>query len=413
MPNEQDKAAKPASKTRAGGDKPKTAAASKAKTSAPARKPPRTWRENALIGIGVLIISSMGLSLVAPFLQSASTSTASTTPTAAPATPTPLPTPIAELSSITFEERLLHPTGLFSVAQPSGWTPFSSESTPEEAQMTLRNDAALSVVEYRVVRPATPPATGDDVSAFFTQAWLAASWRDYTRWTEETRQVEGSELVMDFNLERGSQRFIARQLAFTDGTYIYGVRVVAPPNAAEMIRYMVENARSTFTINEQFAQLPLDWEGYYDASYGHLLRYPSSWTLEDFATGAPASFSAAPNLTLRLEAQSASQIEDEAQARAFLETLIPNAQIKSVQTREQFGAQAYAISYGLSSVDGDPISGLALLMPGEESRVHLANLRFAGQDVDLNETNSNPALIQARQIVESLALLQTEAQVAP
>jgi hypothetical protein len=314
------------------------------------------------------------------------------------------------LSSITFESRLLHPSGLFTVGQPSGWTPFASQSTAQEAQMTLRNDAALSVMEYRLVRPDTPPSSGDDVSAFFTPSWLAASWRDYTRWTEETRQVQGNELVMDFNLERGAQRFIARQLAFTDGTYIYGVRVVAPPNAADMVRYMVENARATFDVNNQFAGIPLEWKGYYDASYGHLLRYPGSWSLDDAAEGAPASFSASGGVTLRLEAQGASQISDESQARAFVETVISGAQIKSVQTREQFGATAYLISYGTQNIDGDPVSGLALLIPAE-GRVHLANLRLAGQNVDLNEDSRDSTITQARQVVETLALLQTDAAV--
>ncbi|MCS6836099.1 MAG: hypothetical protein NZ750_08795 [Anaerolineae bacterium] len=408
MPNEQDSSAKSArSKTRAGGDKPKTSAKGKPVSIASARKP-RTWRDNALLGIGILIISSMGLSLVAPFLQSAAP--APTAPATEPPTPTPLPTPIADLNSITFENRLLHPSGLFSVGQPKGWTPFTSQSTPQEVQITLRNDAALSVVEYRMVRPETPPSSGSDVSAFFTSSWLAASWRDYTRWTEETRQVQGNDLVMDFSLERGAQRFIARQLAFTDGTYIYGVRVVAPPNAADMVRYIVENARSTFEVNNQFADIPLEWKGYYDASYGHLLRYPSSWTLDDFAEGAPASFSADGGITLRLEAQSAPQVSDESQARAFVEAAISGARIRSVQTREQFGKPAYFVSYSAQTVDGDPISGLALLIP-DENRVHLANLRLTGQDVDLNESSSDTTINRARQVVETLALLQIDATV--
>ena len=409
MSNEQVSSAKSArSKARAAGDKPKASSAAKGKPVGTSARKPRTWRENALLGIGILIITSMGLSLIAPFLQSSLP--ASTAPTAQPPTPTPLPTPIADLNSITFHSQLLHPSGLFTVGQPVGWTPFASQSTPQEAQMTLRNDAALSVIEYRLMRPETPPSSGDDVSAFFTQSWLAASWRDYTRWTEETRQVQGNELVMDFNLERGAQRFIARQLAFTDGTYIYGVRVVAPPNAAEMVRYMVDNARKTFDVNDQFAGIPMEWKGYYDASYGHLLRYPDSWTLDDSAPGAPASFSASGGITLRLEAVEASQIDDEGQARALVEAVVSGARIKSVQTREQFGKTAYLVSYGTQNVDGDPISGLALLIP-DESRVHLANLRLAGQDVDLNESSSNTTISQAVQVVETLALLETDATV--
>lgn len=381
-----------------------------AKTKAVPTPPPKTKRtrqQTGLIIIGVLIISSMGLSAVAPFLQTTTTPTDSQ-PTQVAATPTPLPTPIADLSAISFDKTLVHPSGLFTVAEPSGWTPNASRTTAEEAQMTLRNDPALSVVEYRLVKPATPPTSAEAISEFFNATWLAASWRDYTRWTEATRTLSDNELVMDFNLQRGAQEYIARQLAYTDGTFIYGIRVVAPPNASEMVRHIVENARTTFQANPQFASLPLEWNGYFDPVNKHLVRYPTTWALEDAANGAPASFTGG-NARLRIEVINGSAIESAEAAQAFIEAS-QGVSVTSVQERDQFGTPAYAVSYSTETADGEPVSGLAVVMMGEAGQIHLANVRLNGVSLDLNETSEDAAANEARQVAESFALLNVDAE---
>jgi hypothetical protein len=131
-------------------------------------------------------------------------------------------------------------------------------------------------------------------------------------------------------------------------------------------------------MNDVFANLDDD------PTDTHIIRYPSTWSVEDSAPGAPASISDAASTTLRVEAYPETVIDSEDSASAWVESLRPSTEILSVQPVERADASGYAVAYTTRTVDGDRESGLAVLLNGMDERLHSANLRFPANAVDLN-----------------------------
>jgi hypothetical protein len=49
----------------------------------------------------------------------------------------------------------------------------------------------------------------------------------------------------------------------------------------------------------------------------------------------------------------------------------------------------FAVSYQFSDLDGNPLSGLAVLLNGAD-KLHVADLRFPGSGIDLNNLGDTP-----------------------
>ena len=69
---------------------------------------------------------------------------------------------------------------------------------------------------------------------------------------------------MDFELQSNNQTFVARQEAWTDGDWIYSVRVVTPANATDTLRYVLEGVVESLEPKKEFAGTPFDWNAYFD-----------------------------------------------------------------------------------------------------------------------------------------------------
>ncbi|MCA9915863.1 MAG: hypothetical protein KC496_21060, partial [Anaerolineae bacterium] len=223
----------------------------------------RSAQNRASVYLGIFLAIVMGLSVVLPLISNQSLRT-TVQPTETPA-PT-VPAPIEDLSTITFDQTYLHPSGLFTVAIPSGWSPVTEVNTTGEAQVTMRNPDALSIVEARILRPtsAVDLSSADGLGVIFSDNWLASSWREYSSWDETTRSVQDDQLVIDFNLTRNGQEYIARQIAYTDGTWVYVVRAVTPSNASRVLRYLLENEQASFQVVDRFLGEPIDWKTYFN-----------------------------------------------------------------------------------------------------------------------------------------------------
>jgi hypothetical protein len=303
--------------------------------------------------------------------------------------PTALPTfpPPPEPSTISFDQTYLHPSGLFTVAEPTGWLPSQPETTRDSARAVFSNGAAQSIIQVDVnepVEPAAAPLTLDDVDARYNTSWLASSWREYSSWDESSRERTADDrLVMDFELTSRNQTYVARQEAWTDGEWIYSVRVVTPENATGTLVYLLDNVAESLEPQKALANTPFSWTAYFDPQDTHVIRYPSTWNLEDSAPGRPASISGAERAVLRVEA--ADQVVGSADAAsAWVASLRPGTNVLSVETVERGESAGYSVAYSFSTADGDTQSGLAVLLNGPNDRLHVANLRFPGSDVDLN-----------------------------
>jgi hypothetical protein len=356
-------------------------------------------RRRQYIVFSVVMVAVLSLSALAPIFTSGIVEPTPVTPT----TPTPvpvIPTPISDLSSISFENQVVSSTGLFSVAVPTGWEVGTNTATPTEAQLTQRNTPAESVIETRVILPPAPVSDVEGVRAFFDDAWLASSWRDYTSWDKASDSVVGDSYVADFNLRRTTRNFIARQEAWTDGTWIYMVRVVTPPNAPEQLKYVLDGVRRSLVANTQFEGAPFNWSSYFDTTNKYLIRFPTSWAVTDSASGAPTSL-AGDGASLRIETMAVALADTTAAETWVTETY--GATIVSSQAVDRFGTPGFAVAYQVPDADGGTVSGYAVILV-EGERVHVADLRMPGAGIDLNAEDDAQQYGTWKQIMDSFGL---------
>lgn len=319
------------------------------------------------------------------------------------------PPPAAE--TIDFAQRTLHPAGLFTMAVPTGWEVSEALNTREGLRALLNNEAAQSLIQVDVDRPPRSAETGaltlDDIDARFNQAWLGSSWREYRSWEESSRKRSADEqLLIDFTLGFGGQTFVARQQAWTDGEWIYSVRVVTPENATATLLHLLDGVAASLHPLKELADTPFNWNAWFDPQYAHYIRYPDSWELSDSAPGRPTSIGG-NGASLRIETDM-QPVADEAAATAFVAGRHSGAEILSVSALEQAEAAGFAVAWSGRNVDGDSHSGLDVLLNGPRGQLHLASLRFPGM-ADLNTAEGAAAepdldaMMRSFQVVTALA----------
>lgn len=364
----------------------------------------RRNQQRITVFIGTFLAVIMGLSLLLPLLQSnVAVAPPSVDPTATPR-PT-LPPPIADFSSISFDETYLHPSGLFTAAQPSGWVPTRETNSTGEALVTLNNAEQLSVVEMRILRPVGegPYDTTEAIDAIFDDAWLRSSWSSYTRWDESVRTIEDEQHIMDFTLSRANQDFIARQIATTDGTWVYITRVVTPTNASDMLQFVLNSQVETFDPIERFVGERMEWDAAFDAVNQTIIRYPGDWTIADSAPGAPTSISGAWG-QLRVETIDEALADADA-ASAYVEGLRSGTEVLSVVDVEQMGQTGFRVAYQRETLDGTTESGAVTVLQGDEAS-YVANLLLGDPvAVDLNAEDLDASYAQAVELLSTFSLL--------
>ncbi len=377
-----------------------------------------TKRLTAILAV-LMIVAIGGGTLAQLFSNNATTAEATAVSTPVPS-PT-FPTPLTDFSTISLADSYLHPSGLFSVAQPTGWTPASPVSNTSGAEITMNNPNLLSVIQDSLQVPSEPITSLDQLDALYTTATLNDSWSNYRRDTqtglnyrETGRRRENDRLVLDFELQNNRQQvFLARQVAWTDGQWVYSVRVVTPENAIDMLKFLVDSIIPTFQGYTMFAGTPTDWQAYFDPIYNTIIRYPASWTVTDSAPGLPTTITG-EDTVLRVESQPGTTVADEAAARAWVEASRPDLTILSVKPATHGDLAGFSVSYTFATPDGTPQSGAVVLLNGANNTLHVANLHFSAADVDLNAddaaTGSYGDLVQ---VLGTLQVLQNLSVVLP
>jgi len=350
----------------------------------------------------ILMAIVMGSSVILPlFRQDIQQQVAQPTQTPAPTMPAPL-----NVNLINFDQTYLHPSGLFTIAQPQGWVINPPSTAPDRALVSMTNAQALSVIEAYIEKPPTPVATLDELDAYFNSAVLEQGWRNYREVSERSRKRENDKLIIDFTMQLQNQGYIARHEAWTDGDWIYVVRVVMPENATQSLVDLLNREAQSLTPLKELAGAPFDWTAYFDPDDKHVIRFPSTWTVEDSAPGQPASIGGDnDSIVLRVEAEPETTVDSEDTAAAWVEQNRSGASVLSVQPVTRNDNNGFAVAYTFTTPDGEPQSGLALLLNGPESTLHVANLRFPGKDIDLNNQEAAANYSNFTQVVQSFNVL--------
>jgi len=345
--------------------------------------------KRALVIISIVMVIAIAGSAILPLFRNNNVAQTAEPPTAVPS-PT-FPPPLTDFSSVSFDRDYLHPSGLFSVAQPTGWIPASPVSNATGAEITMNNSTILSVIQVSLQIATDPIDTPEKLDALYTSATLNDSWSNYRRdaqtglnYRETGRKRENNQLSLDFELKNNrGQTFLARQVSWADGTWVYSLRVVMPENAIEALLYVIDNLVPTVQgYKAAFEGTPADWKAYFDPTNNFVIRYPSNWIVEDSAPGRPTTISG-DNAVLRVETLPGVTVDDEAAARAWVEASRAGITILTVKPAERDDLSGFSVSYSFTDADGNPQSGIALLLNGANG-LHVANLRVAAADVDLN-----------------------------
>jgi hypothetical protein len=151
----------------------------------------------------------------------------------------------------------------------------------------------------------------------------------------------------------------------------------------------------------------LEWDGYFDDSSNHLLRFPGDWIVVDAAEGVPASVLGV-NAQVRIETTDAT-IDSADAASQYVAGLHSNITVLSVEPVEQFGTSGFRVAYTQSTVDGASQSGAVLLINAADT-THVVNLLLtdvANTDlnaVDVAAEGTAQNLIDARAVLDSFSL---------
>src|SRR5262249_40966660 len=126
--------------------------------------------KRALVIVSVIMMIAIGGSAILPLLtgQNGNQQTVESTPTIAPT----FPPPLTDYASIKFDQAYMHPSGIFSVAQPTGWIPGSPVSNANGAEITMNNGDVISVIQTGVQIASVPIDTMDKLDALYTSATL-------------------------------------------------------------------------------------------------------------------------------------------------------------------------------------------------------------------------------------------------
>jgi hypothetical protein len=356
-----------------------------------------TSQKRFSVFIGVILIASMLMSLFIPLLRNPTTQTVE--PTTVP-TVTP-PPPIADLSTIAFDRTYLHPTGLFTLKMPTGWNAASSTSTSQEAQVTLSNPTQASVIEVRLLKPSGPVATTAELGQIFNEEWLKSSWREYQTWDESRRDVVDNTIQIDFTLTRNDQNFIARQIARSEGDWVYITRVVTPSNGSDMLRYVLTETDKTIQLQPVAADIPLEWSSYSDAAWQHLIRFPASWQNVDGTPGVPASFQG-PDGVLRIEAVNGAKVASAEDAEAYAKSTRTGLTVQNVKPVTHTGGDGFQVAYTVTTLEGETESGAMVLINGADEKLHVATLRLTNPvNVNLNDDAAATTYADALKVLNS------------
>jgi hypothetical protein len=360
-------------------------------------------RQRWIYVVGILLATVMIASVLLPLLPQQQIAATLPPPTAVPVAT--FPAPPSDLASISFEQRYLHPSGLYTVAQPTGFTPTSPSNNGQQVQINLNNSTTQAVIEAILDVPAEPYASLDALSTQLDGAFLDNSWRRYTSWTETGRRIDetNQRLIIDFELSLNRQTYLARHAAWLDENgSAEMVRVVAPANARDYLLHLLDGMIPTLERVPFYADSPTGWTAF--NADGLIVRYPATWQVTDGAAGRPVTVEGSGQV-LRVEAVADAAATDEAAAEAFLTGIRPTATVASVQPVERNGFSGFSVAFNETSLDGAGTSGLALLLNGSDNTLYSAVVRVPQAGLDLNAVSAGSE--EAAAVSDALNILQS------
>ena len=372
----------------------------------------RIQRRNQQVGIviGVLIVVTITLGMLAPNLGgSSSSSDSSVIPTPEPTKlviPTPDPDP-----QIDGAPPYLHSTGFFQAFQPAGndWEIYETQETniPPYSGVVMQSRDRLAVI-HSYLRQGVEYETLSDLSEnFWTDTEFADNWANYDSWTEVRRAELEDRLIIDFDLVLEGNTYLGRTTSWLDNNFLYVSRLVVASNNPELLDLLYEKATPNLVGVHDLQALPQTWPVYQDHSYGFVLKHPAGWSRIAGEAGRPATFRI-PSGQVRVQLETdhiLASIEDAEQW--VIDNEMGVTVLKSAAIEHETGT-GYQIAYLYQDTSGDTKSGLVVLLTGDNDTLQVANLQLDTPDVNLLEIDETISALNyeaARALTEGFIAL--------
>lgn len=374
-------------------------------------------RRATIIGsvIGVIIIFSFVITLIAPDLGTSSTTSDAVFNTPEPtAIIIPTPDPDPQLGGAA---PFIHNSGVFSAFRPAGgdWT--VTESGPDAntgiVRVVMQSPARLAVI-HNYIQPGVEYETLDSLSAnLLTANHFASAWSDYDTWVETNRAVTDDAVIVDFDLESESVAYAGRSLDWVQDSRLFATRLVVPANNAALLDLLQPYVLAQFTMLPGIAALPVEWPAYIEQSTGYVLKYPAGWQQVAGGPGRPVTFSTTSDqgeLVIRTWAAPDRRLESREQVAVWLASVESTAEALTIAPVEQRGGTGYEVAYTFIDTAGDARSGLVLLVNDADDTLFAVNLQTTLLDRDLLTVDDVPASVRdaIRALREGFVILPPE-----
>jgi hypothetical protein len=366
-----------------------------------------TMSKRVTYAFTALMIAALIVPLIAGNLGSPTTQTVEPTEIAIPT----FPPPMTDFSGIEFSEQYLHPSGLFAVGVPTGWNvvPSSPAGPTGAPEVNMNNTSIESTIAVLVEAGGEAIQSPADLSGYFNSSRLAGSWPRFQGGQRELRRDEmGDRLVIEFALTDSQRReYFARHASWTDGEWIYTARVVVPNNATRLLDFMLDPVITSVQPMEQFKGTPVTWSAFYDEINKHILRHPTSWRITDGGEdGQFTSFSSLEGVEAFVTSEE-TPLADEAAAREWVESLRGGISVDDIQPVTRPGGEGWAATYTYTDFEGTQRSGYAVLLNGEDGKLHVASalLPEGGLNLLTEDTSELGPYAQTAQVLNTFSLV--------
>jgi len=375
----------------------------------------RRARRATLFGtaVGVIIIITYVITLVAPDLGSSSSSSNDNSsldnPLEIEPTDIQVPEPI-DNPQLGSQPPFIHSSGYFQTLWPGGADWYLDSAPVEETTYgaVFKSGDQLAVL-HTYISQGVSYDTLDSLSqnylteTYFDQVWSGdETISGYEDWEENGRQITDNAVVTYFDLESQGASFLGRDITRIDGNWVIVARIVVPANNLPLMNGLNDLILPVFYIYHDLLNLPAAWPTYIDSVSGFMIKYPQTWERVAGRTG--------ENVTLRPTAGSDNSIRawvvpnqplaSPEDAAAWMTQTEPTASIlQTVELQHEFGG-GYAVSYSYEDEAGALHSGLVALLNDSENNLMVARLRVNQPDLDLLNLDSlSSDLTEARQII--------------
>ncbi len=348
--------------------------------------------------VGLIIIVTFVISLLAPDLgrSSSSSSYPTYTPFGTPPPPTEVIIPTPELNpQLGGNLPYIHTSGFFQTFLPAGddWivNEGGAPASGTFARVVIQSPSRLVVI-HNYIQGGVEYESLDALSSdLLTAQHFAEAWADYDSWQETGRTITPENVIARFDLISDNHDYLGRSLAHVENGWLFVARIVVPANNPQLADLLEKYVAATFHGFPEMLVLPQPWPAYIDQQSGFIFKYPNGGQQIAGAAGRPATFSLFDeqgNHLVRIWTEPNLPLTSADAASAWVNDNIAEATASGAEPVTRGSGTGFEVAYSYRDTAGDPHSGLAVLLNDDTGTLFIANLQIDPPGINLLDASA-------------------------